>query len=132
MKKAGVAILSIIYLCFTIGININMHYCMGKLADWGLSINNSKTCPKCGMEKKNGKDNNCCNDEYKFVKNNTDQKTTDTGVQLNQLTVFAVTDSYFNFLLNDFSSITEENPISHAPPQLHGVAIFIFEKSFLI
>jgi hypothetical protein len=30
------------------------------------------------------------------------------------------------------SSLTEENPISHAPPRSNGVAVYILNRTFLI
>ena len=51
MKKFITAILAVLYLGTSSGATIHMHYCMGKLADWGLGHQNSKTCGNCGMEK---------------------------------------------------------------------------------
>jgi hypothetical protein len=52
MKKLFVAILAILYLSTSTGATLHVHYCMGRLAGWGLGHNNSKTCGKCGMEKR--------------------------------------------------------------------------------
>ena len=57
MKKFVAVILALVYIGTSTGANIHMHYCMGKLADWGLGDNKSKTCSKCGMEKSDEKDN---------------------------------------------------------------------------
>ena len=67
MKKFVTAILAVLYLGTSTGATVHMHYCMGKLADWGLGHNKSKTCGNCGMEKSEEKDNGCCKDEHKFV-----------------------------------------------------------------
>jgi hypothetical protein len=85
MKKFLAVILALAYMTASTGATLHMHYCMGKLADWGLGHNTSKTCDKCGMEKSGEKDNGCCKDEHKFVKNNTDQKTAETAFQVTQL-----------------------------------------------
>jgi hypothetical protein len=68
MKKALATILAVIYLSTSIGATVHFHYCMGKLASWGLTDQHSSavklyTCPihseissdhpgncsKCGM-----------------------------------------------------------------------------------
>ncbi len=116
----------------TTGANIHMHYCMGKLADWGLGHNKSKTCGKCGMEKTEEKDNGCCKDEHKFVKNDGDQKIAEAGFQMMQLASVALPVSFVEIPDNNFSSVTEENPISHAPPRSTGVAVYILNRTFLI
>jgi hypothetical protein len=36
MKKFITAILAVLYLGTSSGATIHMHYCMGKLAEWGL------------------------------------------------------------------------------------------------
>ena len=69
MKKLVVAIVALLYISTSTGAPLYMHYCMGKLADWGFGDNNSKTCGKCGMEKSEQKENGCCKDEHTFLKN---------------------------------------------------------------
>jgi len=105
---------------------------MGKLAGWGLGHNKSKTCGECGMEKSDKKNNGCCRDEYKFIKNTTDQTTAQTAFQLIQLFSVALPVSYFEIPSNDFPSVTEENPINHAPPRNSGVAVYVRNCVFLI
>ena len=132
MKKILAVILSIVYMSTSTGANIHMHYCMGKLADWGLGHNNSKTCGECGMEKSEEKDNGCCKDEHKFVKNEGDQKIAEAGFQMMQLTSVALPVSFFEIPVINNPSVTEENPISHAPPRSSGVAVYILNRTFLI
>ncbi len=132
MKKILAAILAVIYLGTSTGATVHMHYCMGKLADWGLGHNKSKTCGECGMEKTEEKDNGCCKDEHKFVKNDGDQKIAEAGFQMMQLASVALPVSFVEIPDNNFSSVTEENPISHAPPRSTGVAVYILNRTFLI
>jgi len=132
MKKVLAVILALVYMSTTTGANIHMHYCMGKLADWGLGHNKSKTCGECGMEKSEEKDNGCCKDEHKFVKNDGDQKIAEAGFQMMQLASVALPVSFVEIPDNNFSSVTEENPISHAPPRSTGVAVYILNRTFLI
>lgn len=132
MKKFIAAILAIIYLGTSSGATVEMHFCMGKLADWSLGHNKSETCSKCGMEKSDEMDNGCCKDERKFIKNISDQKTVETGFQLLQLIAAALPLAFVELFPVGFPAITEENPVSHAPPRSDGVAVYIRNCIFLI
>ena len=132
MKKPLVTIFAFFYLIISSGFTVHMHYCMGKLADWDLGHHMSKTCPKCGMKKSEEKDNGCCKDEHKFIKNNTDQKNGEAGFQLIPLIAAAFPVSFVDILSVNFPSETEDNPISHAPPRSSGVAVYIRNCVFLI
>lgn len=132
MKKFITAILAVIYISTSTGAMLHMHYCMGEMADWGLGHNNSKICGKCGMDKSAEKDNGCCKDEHKFVKNDTDQKTEQASFQLKYLVSTALPVSFVEIPAADFPTVTEENPISHAPPRRRGVAVYIRNCTFLI
>ena len=74
VKKLIVAIVVFLYITTSVDATVNMHYCMGKLADWNIGYKQSKSCGLCGMEKSTKKSNGCCKGEIEFVKNNTDQK----------------------------------------------------------
>lgn len=109
-----------------------MHYCMGKLADWGLGHKNSKTCGQCGMEKTESKDNGCCKDEYKFLKDDSAQKVTQSNLQLIQLMATALPSAYIQLPEIAFPSLTEESPNSNAPPRTQGVSVYIRNCVFRI
>ncbi len=132
LKKFLVAILTLLYMSTSVGATIHMHYCMGKLADWGLGQKDSKTCGKCGMEQSVKKANGCCKDEHKFIKNDTDQKHTETAFQTVPLTADALLVSFFEIPAVDLPTLTEENPLSNAPPRNSGVAVYIRNCDFRI
>ena len=132
MKKLIVAISALVYLTTSTGALLHMHYCMGELANWGLGYNTSKTCGKCGMKKSDEKNKDCCKDELKFIKNETDQKTINTSVQWSQLFALALPVSAGEIPHPGFTPVTEENPICHAPPRSSGVAVYIRNCFFLI
>ena len=132
MKKLLIAILALLYISTSTGTMVHMHYCMGKLADWGIGHNKSKTCGECGMEKGVEKDNGCCKDEFKFIKNDKDQKTAEVGLQMLQLLSVALPVSFIEIQSNDLLSVTEEIPVSHAPPRGSSVAVYIRNFVFLI
>lgn len=132
MKKIVVVILAFVHLSASAGVTMHMHYCMGKLADWGFSSKESRICGKCGMEKSTKKNNGCCKDEHKFIKNNTDQKAAESAYQLMQVTAITLPASVFEIPAMDLPSVTEANPISHAPPRTGGIAVYIRNCIFLI
>jgi hypothetical protein len=132
MKKLIVAIIALLYISTSTGAPLYLHYCMGKPAGWGFGDNNSKTCGGCGMEKTDEKDNGCCRDEHKFLKNDSDQKTAGAGFQLIPLSAVALPVSFIEIPAEDFSSVIEENPVTHAPPRSSGVAVHIRNCVFRI
>ena len=84
------------------------------------------------MKKVEEKDNGCCRDEHKFIKNVQDQKTAEAGLQIMGFEVVTLPVSFFVILSPDFSSVKEEYPFSHAPPRSSGVAVYIRNGVFLI
>lgn len=52
MKKFLVAILALLYLTTSTGATVHMHYCMGKLIDWGFTHSKKDSCENCGMSKR--------------------------------------------------------------------------------
>jgi hypothetical protein len=80
MKKVLTCILAFLYLSTSMGATIHLHYCMGKLASWGLIDHESKNCIQCGMVKKTSSAHcmaakmDCCKDEHKQIKTDKDQK----------------------------------------------------------
>ncbi len=132
MKKLLVAIFAILYMGTSIGASVQMHYCMGKLADWSIGHKESKSCNKCGMEKSAIKSHDCCNDKQQFVKNTADQNSFETAFQVAQSIAVALPVSFYEIPSIDLLSITEANPISHAPPRLNGIAVYIRNCVFLI
>ena len=130
MKKFLTAILAVLYITTSTGATIHMHYCMGKLADWGLGDKESKSCAKCGMKTTAKKDKGCCRDEHKFVKNNSDQKVSEASFQMGQQLAVTLPVSFIEIPSIDFHSITEENPSSNAPPISGNTAIYIRNCNF--
>jgi hypothetical protein len=59
MKRFIAFILAVLYLSVSVGATIRLHYCMGELVSTTIFGGDSKTCPKCGMEKHSEK-SNCC------------------------------------------------------------------------
>lgn len=132
MKKFVASILAVLYLGTSTGAAVYVHYCMGELAGWGIGYNQSKTCGKCGMDKDDENDNGCCKDENKFIKNHNDQKAAENSFQTLLLSSTSLPMSFIELPAIDFPTVTEENPISHAPPRSVGLAVYIRNCIFLI
>jgi hypothetical protein len=88
VKKAFLVILSLVYMVSTMGTTIHLHYCMGKVVNWGLTSSTSLKCDNCGMEKSSG--NNCCHDQEKTIKIEKDQKNASGGVNLVKVPLLSI------------------------------------------
>jgi len=132
MKKFIVAILAILYISTSTGATLHLHYCMGKLVEWGFLHNKEEKCSKCGMKKSGKSDKGCCRDEHKQIKLEKDQKTPESAFQMMQVLSLAVPVSIIEMPLQNFSSVPAVNPISHSPPRSCGIAVYIRNCVFLI
>lgn len=63
MKKILAISLAVVYLAISSGVVVNIHYCMGKVAEVALGHNTNDKCGQCGME-----NDGCCHDDVKVVK----------------------------------------------------------------
>jgi len=132
MKKFITAILAILYITTSAGATVEMHYCMGKIADWSIGHNTAKTCGKCGMEKTDAKDNGCCKDEHRFYKDDSAQKLSESNLQQLQDFSIALPASYIELTHNEFPAATAVIPLSHAPPRTGTVDVYILNCTYLI
>lgn len=105
---------------------------MGKLADWSMSEETANTCGKCGMMKSNEKDNGCCKDEHKFIKNKNDQNETQSFC-LNLKIPIADFPKWQSFIENIPSQFQPEAyPIINSPPEFGGLPVYILISTFRI
>ena len=130
MRKFVAIILAFLYLTASGGVTVRLHYCMDKLVSWDLSDKGENTCPNCGMEKKDH--GGCCNDENKFIKNDTDQKAAETGFQAIQLITVALPVSFTEIPSINFPDAALENTFTHAPPRSSSIAVYIINRTILI
>jgi hypothetical protein len=138
MKKVLATILALVYLSSSMGATIHLHYCMGKLASWGLINQEGKNCTRCGMVKKaSGSPSmaskmDCCRDEHKQIKTDKDQKlfpseffkynNTSQVIALNEPAVQSI----------KALSISIEYPNTNAPPLFDKLPRFILYRNFRI
>lgn len=115
MKKFLSYMLLCIYLVFSTGWNIHLHYCGGNLAGLGFSAPKVNAC--CGKEL-SLKSHNCCKDEVKSFKSDESQRSSGNLRLLNP--VFAYL-AQTRFVLTQ-STIWAYSPYrfaykrQHAPP----------------
>ena len=130
MKKFLVAILAFAYLGTSTGAMVSMQFCMGKFANWTFGNDDSKTCGKCGMEKKSN--GGCCQDDHRFLKSSPDQKITE--LSFNEVRLFTAVVPAPLFKINDvvLSRTIEESPTGHAPPLNHSISIYILTCDYRI
>jgi hypothetical protein len=132
MKKLITAILAVIYLVTSTGATLRFHYCMGELVGWGFGSKEAAHCAGCGMSKKETDSKGCCKDQHKFFKNDSDQKTTDVSLQQLELPATGLPVAIIENPSSYFTFISEDYPVSNAPPRSHGIAVYILNRTFLI
>lgn len=130
MKKFIVAILAILYLSTSMGATIQLHYCMGRLVDWGMARNDNSKCSNCGMEKKGHK--GCCKDEYKLIKNENDQKISESFTQLSKITSEIAQINFPDYSIKLANAFAIEFPKTNSPPRSCQTPINILNCVFLI
>ncbi len=134
MKKFLAIILALLYLSVSSGATIHLHYCMGKLVNWGLWHKSSDKCDNCGMTKEKQKTSKgCCKDELTQIKIEKDQKASlvqnDFGKQLSDLT------PHYSIVKDNSAcslSVVLEYSNIHAPPFKEKVPEFIRNCVFRI
>lgn len=131
MKKVLVFILTTFYLCISIGITVDLHYCMDKIAGWEFGHHEAKICGKCGMEESGG--SGCCKDKYAVFKISIDQNITScsTLVPLFHKDFFnnpVIFNAYLDNSPIDACSITYVDP----PPFLTDRRLHLLNCVFLI
>ena len=116
VKKFLVSIIAVLYLGTSMGATVNLHYCMGRLTNWDLSIKETHTCENCGMVKSTSKKSGCCEDKHHLLQVEKDQKA-ESRYQPEAPVAIAVFTTYADFVTPVIASISEEHPVSNAPPR---------------
>lgn len=122
VKKLLAIGFALIYLLVSSGILLEIHHCMGRIADSGFTwVANARqqdnTCGKCGMEKsRTGK--HCCKDEYKLVKLTIDQKQSTVTFSLPAPEAIIPATNWHNFDQPVLAGKPTLAYAAHAPPPL--------------
>ena len=96
---------------------------MGDLVERNFFHSEGEPCSNCGMDKDKSEESGCCKNENEFVKADHTQLTPDACFSIFQSFAQAISFSFIKIPVY-FSSITEENPSSNAPPDRLGIAIY--------
>jgi hypothetical protein len=138
MKKVLVSILAIIYLATSIGATVHLHYCMGRLISWGLADRSEKSCVLCGMQKMGPSGEcvvgmkNCCHEESRQIKNDKDQKTGQEVFQVMKVVPLVADLPQWFWTDAIVLSPVLSQPVSHGPPLVVPVPVFLRNCNFRI
>ena len=102
---------------------VHMHYCMGKLVDKNFWASEDQHCGSCGMDKSSKDSDNCCKEEVKQVKVDKEHGPAQSLV-FQMLSPGEIIVHVTQYSLPAISSITEDYPLSNAPPSSGVVDIY--------
>lgn len=129
MKKVTTTILIVLYLAFTTGVIVNMHYCMDKVDSVALYQAADDVCDKCGMHIDEAM--GCCRDEVKVYKIDDDQRSAVVAFHFENIDQPLVSPSlYIETSLDNL--ITPTHYFNHSPPLLSGQDLCIQHSVFRI
>lgn len=128
MKKLIAILFASHYLLFAIGVNLQLHYCGGKLDSISIfkSVSDADCCGGKAMKK------DCCNDDFKLF------KIKEAGIKKISSLILLPDIQPVNEIFNSFSfRFTEEinfspEGVSHSPPSTLKIPIHIRNQVFLI
>jgi hypothetical protein len=63
MKRVFVLTVALLYLVITSGVVVNVHYCMGRIAEVAFHEVNNDACGTCGMD-----NSGCCHNDQQVFK----------------------------------------------------------------
>ena len=128
MKKVFALFVAVLYISVSSGLAVEIHHCMGKIADISFGSSKSKKCSSCGMPKNSG---SCCKDEMKFVKLQDSYKLLTLNYELD---VPQADLNHNHYLVNNFvTSLTSTiNGKGKSPPDYPLTSICILNCVFRI
>lgn len=113
MKKMLLAILSCLYLLVTSGMQVQQHYCMGKLRSSTIGFHEAKTCANCGMEVGS---NHCCHNKAQWLKVDDDHQAVFALGAIPTPFVMDLPPAQFYFKEPGFSAVSLIWVSNHSPP----------------
>lgn len=130
MRKAGIIILTFLYLAFTAGVSVQRHYCMNRMAAVRFTAHPEDRCSVCGMERSE-QDTDCCRDEVNLFKITDDQQPPFAGELISPDFIYI----HSSAAVNDADTSTSYNSgnfADHGPPGKTGVPLFVRHRVFRI
>lgn len=133
MKQLYAFILALFYLCFTNGVTIYQHYCMGELESVSIVKREDSVCSKCGMNQHRTKNNGCCKDVAVASKKSGDFHTYSSILVRFATSILLIPlkyseDSFIVCHQNSVSSIC----VDHGPPLIKKQPLYITYDNFRI
>ena len=130
MRKAGLIILTFIYLALTAGVSVQRHYCMNRMSSVRFTVHTEERCTVCGMEKSE-RSSDCCRDEVSVFKITDDQQPPFSGELISPDFVYIhsvtpVMDA------PEYRTLQSSVSYAHGPPGESPVPIFIRNRVFRI
>ena len=128
MKRILIFTLLVVYTTLACGVNVQMHYCGGKLKYISLfELNDEDGCCGSSMKKKN-----CCNDKKAYLKVN-DKHNSVASLKVvtfkGQISELAIPCFTYNFHVNTQGRII---PSYHAPPVLYDNPLYLQHRVLII
>lgn len=128
MARVLLTISIFIYLIFSNGWVLDVHYCMNKISSVHLFETKPEQCSQCGMDVEESK--GCCHDEQQVVKLVQDQR---TPVSLSYtFTPPAALEAEIPFLSTIALWDSEQKivHVAHAPPEYLSQEIYLLNRVF--
>lgn len=98
------------YLGLTSGVMVNIHYCMGEIAEVNYGHPDDENCNSCGMKEVDG----CCHTDHKFIKSDVDHLTAKNTAELNpwiaELPLLYLNDVIFSYTSPDLKDTQYLSP----------------------
>lgn len=131
MRKAGIVILTFLYLAFTAGVSVQRHYCMNRMAAVRFTAHAEDRCTICGMERSE-RSSDCCRDEVDLFKITDDQQPPFAGELLSPDLIYIHISSAVPDADTYTTFISSGNFADHGPPGKCGVPLFVRNRVFRI
>ncbi len=133
MRRFLVYIFAVLYLGLSSGVTLNLHYCMGKLAE--VSLWHLDSCPACGETccGETCKPHPCCSTETEYVKLSIDQEVGSTSVQPSApVAVALLFDLFDSCLVAGRDEPKHFYPFLSPPKEAGDIPLFVYHCTFLI
>jgi hypothetical protein len=128
MKKFALIAFSIFYLLIVTGVNLNMHYCGGKLINISIA-QNSNEIGCCGVKKSS---KGCCHDQSTYIKlKDKHIQSADLKMSVKLISSILIT-SEFNVSINELTSKSEIVSNYHSPPPNYKIPLFLKNRVLII
>lgn len=121
MKRLLAFILLLAYSVTTLGANVRLYYCMGKITGWSsLIATQSKECCVCVKGKEKKSFGSCCKNESRLLKIQDIRKANYVSFQISKLAVCTALPACHDpvspvYTTNIFSAQNNDPPLTNGP-----------------